>query len=174
MMYELFRDFASPIATIIAASVAGGITYAFAKRQAGIAASQRDIALDKLKFDLFDARYEIYEAAKSLIEHVSFVTELEKTDTTKIRALYVKLDEARFYFPPDIRAILDEIHKLCERSSTTWENANASILTIKKSGHAWLRLFQPTKASSGRSMRLSLKFSPAQKSRIAFPSAHAL
>jgi hypothetical protein len=99
MMYELFRDFASSFATIIAASVAGGITYVFAKRQADIAASQRDIALHKLKFDLFDARYEIYEAAKSLIEYVSFVTELENTHTTKVRSLYVSLMRRAFIFP---------------------------------------------------------------------------
>jgi hypothetical protein len=33
----------------------------------------------------------------------------------KKRSFYVKLDEARFYFPPDIRAQLETIHATCER-----------------------------------------------------------
>ena len=63
-MYEILKDFAGPVVTLIAASVAGTITFVLARIQARIAKSQRDIALDKLKFDLFQKRYEIYEASK--------------------------------------------------------------------------------------------------------------
>jgi hypothetical protein len=117
-MHDFFKDFASPIVTLIAAITAGGITWFFSRTQARIGASQPDIAMDKLKFDLFRNRYEIYEAAKSLIEYVSFVTDLEKSDSAKIRSLYVKIDEARFYFPPDIRDTLDKAHQICERFLT--------------------------------------------------------
>jgi hypothetical protein len=78
-MYEFFKDFAGPIATIVAASAAFFVTVYFNQRQAGIAAAQkdiaaaqRDIAVDKLKHDLFDRRYDIYSAAKRLIEHYIF------------------------------------------------------------------------------------------------------
>jgi hypothetical protein len=112
--YIFFRDFASPIAVIIGSSVAGTITYIFSKAQKQIAGSQRDIAFDRLKFDLFKNRYEIYEAAKELIEHVSLVSDIQKSAPTKIRALYIKLDEARFYFPPDICTFLNDLHSRCE------------------------------------------------------------
>jgi hypothetical protein len=113
-MYATLKDFAGPVVTLIAASVAGAITFMFARIQVRLAKSQRDIALDKLKFDLFQKRYEIYEATKALLEYVPFVTEIEKCDTNRIRSLYVKLDEARFYFPQDICAFLDDIHARCE------------------------------------------------------------
>jgi hypothetical protein len=56
--WEAFATFSGPVATVIAAGTAAGITYKFGKIQAGIAAaqtdiaeSQRDIAYDKLKAD---------------------------------------------------------------------------------------------------------------------------
>jgi hypothetical protein len=108
-MYQFAKDFASPIATFIATMAAAVITFTFARVQARIAASQRDIALDKLKFDLFSHRYEIYQAAKELLEYVPFITDILESDSNKIRSLYVKIDEARFYFPPDICAVLKAI-----------------------------------------------------------------
>ena len=101
--------------TITAAGIAGLITFIFARLQVRIAKSQRDIALDKLKFDLFQKRYEIYDAAKRLIAHVMLVSDLEHSDPTKIRELYVTLDEARFYFPPAIIQLLTNLHAICER-----------------------------------------------------------
>ena len=112
--YQIVKDFAGPVAVIIGSAVASRIAYVFGKAQKQIAASQRDIALDKLKFDLFKSRYEIYEAAKALIEHVSFVSDIQKCDPTKVRTLYIKLDEARFYFPRDICTFLDDLHAKCE------------------------------------------------------------
>jgi hypothetical protein len=113
--YQILKDFAGPVAAIIGATVAGTITFIFARAQTRIAASQRDIALDKLKFDLFQKRYEIYEATKSLLEHMAFVIDLETSNPARMRSLYVTLDEARFYFPPDITRLLDDIHASCER-----------------------------------------------------------
>ena len=99
-VYQLLSDLASPVVTLITALIAGFITITFARNQTQIAQSQRDIALDKLKFDLFEKRYEIYQACKTLLEYVPFITDIEKSDPSKIRSLYIKLDEASFYFPP--------------------------------------------------------------------------
>jgi hypothetical protein len=112
--YQFFKDFAGPIATLIAAGTAGLITLAFARIQANLARSQRDIALDKLKFDLFEKRYEIYQATKTLLEYVPFVTDLEKLDATKVRSLAVTIDEARFYYPPEICTFLHDTRARCE------------------------------------------------------------
>ncbi len=79
---DLLKAFAGPIATVIASITAAGVAIRFgvvqariARNQATIAAAQKDIAeaqlkiaFDKLKHDLFDKRYEIYLAAKGVIE----------------------------------------------------------------------------------------------------------
>ena len=49
----LLKDFAGPVATIFAASVAAHIALRLGKGQVAIATSQAAIARDKLKFDLF-------------------------------------------------------------------------------------------------------------------------
>jgi hypothetical protein len=113
-MYAVLKDFAGPLATFGAAVVAIVVTVVFTKAQLRIAESQRDIAHDKLKYDLFKNRYEIYEAAKALIEYVALVHDLEKSDSSKIRNLYVKIDEARFFYPTDICKFLNDLHDRCE------------------------------------------------------------
>jgi hypothetical protein len=46
-----------------------------------------------------------------------FVTDLEKLDATKVRALSVTMDEARFYFPPEICTFLHDTRARCETFS---------------------------------------------------------
>ncbi len=98
-------------ATVVAAVVAAWVTFRFNRIQMEIATSQRDIAFDKLKLDTFEKRYEIYSAAKSLIE---CLLNYDIIDHMKIRELYVKLDESRFYFSKYIREFIDKIHELSE------------------------------------------------------------
>lgn len=114
MLYAVLKDFAGPLATLIAAITAIVVTALFNRSQLRVAQSQRDIAHDRLKYDLFKNRYEIYQTGKALIEYVTLVSGPLQSDTTKIRNFYIRLDEARFYFPPGIRAVLDEIHDRCE------------------------------------------------------------
>lgn len=114
-MYEALKDFLPSIVTLITAAVAAGITISFARVQAKIARSQRDIALDKLKFDLFEKRYAIYSAAKQLLEQLALVSDIKKADSSTIRGLYVTLDEARFYFPLETRHFLSQITAASER-----------------------------------------------------------
>src|ERR1700730_10943358 len=112
-LYDVLKDFATPVVTLIAAGAATSITFVINRSLVRIAQSQRDIAFDRLKFDLHKKRYEIYEAAKTLLEHVAFVHDLKQSDPAKVRALYIRLDEARFYFPADIQTSLVEIHDGC-------------------------------------------------------------
>jgi len=51
---------------------------------------------------------------KELIEYLSLRHDLQKIDHTKIRALYVHLDEARFFLPDGVRKFLEELHQACE------------------------------------------------------------
>jgi hypothetical protein len=106
-MYQLLKDFAGPAATLIASITAIVVTAVFSKSQLRIADSQRNIALDKLKHDLFQKRYEIYEAAKALLEYVPFITDVQRSDAARI-------GEARFYFPTEICVVLSDIKDRCE------------------------------------------------------------
>jgi hypothetical protein len=113
--YEVLKDFAGPVATTIAAIAAIVVTQRFNKRQLEVSSCQRDIALDKLKFDLFELRYGIYLAAKSLIEYVSTHHELDGVDSNHVRSLYVKLDEARFFFDKETIKFMQEIVTTTEK-----------------------------------------------------------
>jgi hypothetical protein len=113
--YDVLRDFAGPVATTIAAITAIVVTHRFNKRQIEVSGAQRDIALDKLKFDLFELRYGIYLAAKELIEYVSAHHELDKVDSNHVRSLYVKLDEARFFFDKETIKFMQEIVATAEK-----------------------------------------------------------
>jgi len=83
------KDFAGPVATIFAASVAAFIALRLGSGQAAIAKSQAAIARDKLKFDLFEMRYDIYSKVKELIEYTQSIHDFERIDATRVRALYV-------------------------------------------------------------------------------------
>ena len=66
-MYGFFKDFAGAIATTFAAFVAAGITYFFNRAQTRLAETQADVAVEKLKLDLFEKRYALYNSAKQLV-----------------------------------------------------------------------------------------------------------
>jgi hypothetical protein len=123
-LWEFFKTFAGPFAIIVASATAAWMTNKFGTIQAGIAReqaktaeaqkeiskSQRDIAYDKLKHDLFDKRYEVYSAAKSLIEEIFAKSPVDEANL-EIKRLRLKLDEARFFFPSDTRAFCESIEK---------------------------------------------------------------
>ncbi len=61
-MYQIFRDFAGPIATIMAAFAAVSVTWHFSRHQKKIAEEQARIAGEKLRHDLYDRRFEIFSS----------------------------------------------------------------------------------------------------------------
>jgi len=75
--YDLFHDFAGPVATICAAGAALWVTWRFNSRQASIAQQQAatarqqaDIASMRLQYDLFDRRFRVYNEAKTLLVYL--------------------------------------------------------------------------------------------------------
>jgi hypothetical protein len=124
--YQIAKDFAGPIATAIAAGTAATITYKFANIQADIAKgqaktaeaakeiarSQRDIAYDKLKHDLFERRYKLYSTAKEAIEVVlKGVNDRPIGDTALLR-MRIELNEVIFFFPSREVAIFQTLDRL--------------------------------------------------------------
>jgi hypothetical protein len=123
---EFAKAFAGPIATVIAAAAAftvsiaalkvtrrfGALQAGIAEEQKEIAKSQRDIAYDKLKHDLFDKRYDIYLHAKAIIERITGHPNEQHLATKTLRDLRLKMDEARFFFAPVELSIFDRIEQL--------------------------------------------------------------
>jgi hypothetical protein len=111
---ELLEKFAGPLATVIAAITAAGVTFFFnraqirfarsqaetAEAQRQIARAQLEIAYDKLKHDLFEKRYEVFIAAQELIWYALDPSSRLFVDPEAQR-LSLKLAEATFFFPPD-------------------------------------------------------------------------
>jgi hypothetical protein len=117
------------IATIIAATVAAGITFYFgrvqanigkqqattASLQAGIANQQAQTALDRLRYDLFDKRYAIYLATKDLLRYVVNNAASGEIEAATVVSFFLTIDEAPFFFPPDFCQFLGDIQDECRK-----------------------------------------------------------
>src|SRR5260221_9615198 len=117
-----FALWAGPLATVVASVTAAGVaaTYGYFQYQLGraqkaIAESQRDIAYDKLKFDLFAKRYEVYATAKKLIEHICSDAHPEDIDDSNVLEWRNKLAESGFFFSGQTKELLDLVAHLTER-----------------------------------------------------------
>ena len=88
---------AGPAATIIASAAAVFVTYRIGRGQQKIAEKQAATALDQLRYNLFEKRYAIYEAARKATK-IAF----ERRDADKmpaeLNALFLTFEEARFFF----------------------------------------------------------------------------
>jgi hypothetical protein len=140
--YTVLKDFAGPVATVIAAGAATFITWRLGSRQVAIASSQantadaqrtiaqaqRDIAYDRLKYDLFRLRYDVYQAAKEAIERVIRTGTAERPiGDIELLNLRLKMDEARFFFPPQVLQLFENIDVLIiqhEVARASWTRFN--------------------------------------------------
>lgn len=75
--YTTLHDFAAPVATIVAATVAATITFYFnraqtriARQQAATAHLQARLATVRLKHDLYDRRFALFSAARSMLGYI--------------------------------------------------------------------------------------------------------
>ena len=75
MCYDLFKDFAGPVATITASMVAVFFTWrlgkgqlAIAKQQAATAQQQANTPLERLNLDLYERRFNVYTAVLDLYQ----------------------------------------------------------------------------------------------------------
>lgn len=153
---ELVKAFAGPTATIIAAGAATWITYTLGKNQLSIARSQAataeaqktiaksqcDIAYDKLKYDLFDKRYEIYLAAKFIIERITRTGRERPIADLELQEKRIKLDEARFFFPTkEVRLFesIDELATVHEVARAEWDRYNEDDNVRRQRGDVMAR-----------------------------------
>jgi hypothetical protein len=159
----IVKDFAGPVATVIAAAAAVFVTRSLNLKQIEIARVQKDISLDKLKYDLFQKRYQVYAAAKSLIEYVMAQHDLENIDNGRIRELRVVLDESRFFFGASTRSHLAEIDATCEALlnglALKWQIQDNHA--DPKWGEAMQQLGDAARKLGGMYATLSEKFEPS-------------
>jgi hypothetical protein len=99
-----------PVATIFAAIIAVLVTGTLGFAQWRIARAQKDIAYDKLKLDLFDKRYAIYQAALSLSR--ALMPSNKRIPYESFGELQYTLQEAAFLFPPNVVDLTERIHTL--------------------------------------------------------------
>lgn len=119
-MYYVLKDFAAPVATVIAALVA-----AYFVRRQGL------IALDQLRYNLFEKRFAIYEDVKILIWLLLNDTDKKEFHVNQVLPHYVVMNEARFFFSDDICSWLKVVHDDCEsfliaRASNEFSAAHAN------------------------------------------------
>lgn len=94
MIYSILKDFAGPIATIIASITA---VY-FVRRQWRTAQQQADTAVDQLRYSLFEKRYAIYAAARKAIA-ITFDKRDEDKMPDELNGLFLNFEESRFLLP---------------------------------------------------------------------------
>jgi hypothetical protein len=109
-MYHVLKDFAGPVATIIAATVAVFFTWRIGRGQLQIARRQADTALDQLRYNLFEKRYAIYEAARRAIA-IAFAKRDDDKMPEELNELFLRFEESRFFFLPDICLFLEQLQK---------------------------------------------------------------
>jgi hypothetical protein len=114
-----------PLATILAAIIAVLVTGMLGLAQWRIARTQKDIAYDKLKLDLFDKRYLIYQAALSVSRQ--FMSSNKQIPSDRLDELHDMLLEASFFFSADVVALTRRIYNLsfeCQQQAEVLVNVN--------------------------------------------------
>ena len=97
-IYGVIKDFAQPVATVLAAFAVAFFAY----RQWWTAHQQARTALDQLRNNLFDRRYEIYKTTRQLLRTLLNDTRRPGFSAFDVAQYYVVLDETIFFFPPSL------------------------------------------------------------------------
>ncbi|MCI0465618.1 MAG: hypothetical protein L0Y57_01200 [Beijerinckiaceae bacterium] len=111
-MYQILKDFAGPIATAVAALAAVWVTAYFARHQKKIAEEQAHIAREKLRHDLYDRRYRVFDAARTLL--VQIARERISSDEA-LRAFVIGTGDAVFLFDDDMAAQLKQMYSHAQK-----------------------------------------------------------
>jgi hypothetical protein len=147
---DLFREVIAPCSTLVLSIAALAISWSSS-------AVQSRLAEAKLDFDLFGRRYEIYHAARSLIDRVKKHDE-EELPPAELRALGHKIEEARFFFDRPTQVFLREIWDVSDRIMSTrhrrWRLNGGSDEA------QWLALGKELSIDDARLSELDRQFAP--------------
>jgi hypothetical protein len=114
--YDALKDFAGPVATVIAASAAMVVTSRIGKNQVAVAVSQAEIAeknwqvgRDKVMLDLFDRRMAVYDDVRNIM------TEIMQHGTVRRTTLMYEfaraVDRIDILFGPEVSEYIAALRK---------------------------------------------------------------
>jgi hypothetical protein len=111
--YQFFKDFAGPIATVIASGAAAFVAYRLGQNQVSVARAQADVAErnwktqnEKVVLELMERRLAIYEDIRKVIaEIMRSGTATDDTFWQYVRAI----DQAPYLFGPEVEAYLEKM-----------------------------------------------------------------
>jgi hypothetical protein len=107
--YEFFKDFAGPLSSTFAATVAAWIAWTITKRQADSAALQASIAMDKLKFDTMAEREKIVKSAEQIIILALNAPQNGPFPYLEMNECALDIRRGRLYFRNETNTYLDGI-----------------------------------------------------------------
>jgi hypothetical protein len=85
------------------------------EQQAAAANAQAEIARDRLRFDQFDKRYEVFEAVRRLIRTVVNDSAKLEFRAMDLAPLYARLNEAPLFFSQETCDLIESIRTDCEK-----------------------------------------------------------
>jgi hypothetical protein len=100
--YSVFKDFAAPTATIVAATVAAGLTFLIQYRQ-------WRTAREKLRLDLFEKRYVYFMAARNFLSSIAREADMSYE---ALREFDIAMVGARFIFDQSVVEYIRKIRKV--------------------------------------------------------------
>ncbi len=113
--YDALKDFAGPVAQVIAAAAAGSVAYYLGKSQAQSARSQAETAKrnwqtanEKVVLDLFERRFAILLAVREVVAEV--VTSGAINGNRKM-AFFRDIGQTPFLFGPEVAQYVEELGK---------------------------------------------------------------
>jgi hypothetical protein len=107
--WEAFATLATGFAAVIAAMIVGLRQSGIADRQAQILQTQVGLDSLKLRSDLFDRRFAVYEETRKLVIHV--MAHAAKASQETEREFFLAVDKSIFLFHPAVHERLDDIWK---------------------------------------------------------------
>jgi hypothetical protein len=108
-MYEILKDFAGPVATVIVAAFVGWITWSHNTTQTALARYN-------LRINLFERKYAIYVAARETLSYLCS-TRPDDIDWNRVTAWSFKIREAPFLFAKEVLEYLDHVQSMSENLS---------------------------------------------------------
>jgi hypothetical protein len=111
--YQFFKDFAAPIATVIASGAAAFVAYRLGQNQMMVAKAQANIAErnwqtenEKVVLELMEQRLAIY---KGIQEVIAEVMRTGKSDDNIFRRYLQATDQIPYLFGPEVETYLDQM-----------------------------------------------------------------
>jgi hypothetical protein len=156
---DLFREIIAPCSTLALSLAALAMAWSFSTTQGRLAEA-------RLNFDAFDKRFQIYEAARALIDRVKRHEDAEAR-TNELRAFGMRIEQARFFLDPATQDFLREISVVSSRILAARDRRGS--LEEGSDDEQWLILGKELSAYDAKLTELNGLLAPTFERAIALP-----